>query len=230
MEFSRICMIGLLAGAAVLAGSAEPRGPSASSRPGSPAAIEARHEQLQARKTAEIDAWLRRLVGRFRYEGFYAVVVPSPAPPPPIPVKGMADCIGIGGGPGLQCVVNALWDDERWGGKRFAKWGGGWVTSDSPALLLYGIDPLASKVSYLQVDHRGIAQDGSGLLNGDTLSYRERWVNPPEPVPIKERIVRIHAPARGDVIHISVELVVGYEPVFRIDLDLHRVPQRPAGR
>lgn len=229
MEPNRLCVIGLLAGVAALADGAEPRGSSIARMPDSPAAIEARNAQARTQKATQMDAWLRRLVGRFRYEGFYAVVVPSPQPPPPIPVKGMADCVGIGGGPGVQCVVNAVWDDERWGGRRLGKWGGGWVTSDSPTLLLYGVDPGQSNIRYLQVDHRGIAQGGAGLLNGNTLSYSERWVNPPEPVPIKERIVRIHAPAHGEFIQISVELMVGTEPVFRIDLNLRRVPQVPAG-
>ncbi len=66
---------------------------------------------VRTRKLAELDAWFRRIPGRFRIEGLIKelenrmggwVVVSDK-------VTGVADCTGIGEGVGVQCIFSATW-------------------------------------------------------------------------------------------------------------------------
>ncbi len=68
-------------------------------------------DTARARKLAELNDWLHRLTGRFRIDG----EVEFPGGPPNGEgmqggrVRGIADCIGIGDGPGVHCMINATW-------------------------------------------------------------------------------------------------------------------------
>jgi hypothetical protein len=82
--------------------------------------------QARAAQLRQLDAWLRKLAGRYRIEGTAetpGVVTPSipnaagvMVAQQPIPtilkgkVLGLVDCDTIGEGPGLHCVMNATWD------------------------------------------------------------------------------------------------------------------------
>jgi hypothetical protein len=76
-------------------------------------AEELKDPAVRARKFAELEAWLRRIPGRFRIEGLiekpefrfeaqaYTVVDGK--------VTGVADCRAIGEGVGVHCILNATW-------------------------------------------------------------------------------------------------------------------------
>lgn len=56
-------------------------------------------EVSRARKIAEMEAWLLRLVGQFRVDGKHDAAVVGRA------VHGHANCIAIGDGPGVRCAI-----------------------------------------------------------------------------------------------------------------------------
>jgi len=205
-------------------------------------------EQKQAHRVqmaSDMAAWLPRIVGRFRYEGMVDFNTEPADPggaasdPPPDPLKmksarGLGDCIRIGTGPGVQCVLNVTWPEE-WdphgqpveGGDQFLK----------PALVLYGLDPNAAVLRYLQLDAGGLVQDGPAPLQGDTVSwtYTTTCVQSGNGVqPSCRRTTRIYAPAGGKTVQTSIEIDkwdqgnARWVKVAAYMLDMHRVPPVPA--
>ncbi len=189
---------------------ATPRGDVPPVEPLTPEAIEARRQQA----AGEMAKWLPRLVGRFRYEGvadFNSRGYDS-APPDPRKIKnarGLGDCIAIGKGAGVQCVVNVTWPEE-WGPQGNPVAGG--VSFLGPASTLYGLDARASVIRYLLLDTDGLAADGPATLSGDTL----RWVfdghcegNPQQNGTNGllgcRQTTRIYAPADGKYIQMSID-------------------------
>lgn len=190
----------LLAVAAVAAASwasAQARGPSVVRKP---VTLEV-SEDRRVRRALEMDLWLRRLEGKFRYEGFSQSLFSS-NPPPPDAVAGSGECVGVGVGPGMQCASNV----------------------PVPAVRLYGIDAAASRIRYLQLDGRGLAEEGVGNLRGDTLTTRARVPNT-NATPYQEREIRIYAPAHGKFIQMTISIELNRWPVHRMDIYLHRIPQ-----
>lgn len=200
MSRLRGVVIALLAAAAVAAAnlaSAQARGPSTVRKPIS---LEV-SEDRRIRRALEMDIWLRRLEGKFRYEGFSYSLFSGDSPPPDA-VAGWGECVGVGVGPGMQCAGNV----------------------PVPAVRLYGIDAVASKIRYLQLEGRGLAEEGMGNLMGDTLTTRVRVPNT-NAAPYQEREVRIYAPAHGKLIQMTISIELNRWPVHRMDLYLHRIPQ-----
>jgi hypothetical protein len=148
----------------------------------------------RASKLAEMEVWLRRLVGKFRIEGKR-----WSANRTNMQVLGTADCLGIGNGTGVSCVISADWKlDEKSGTSRNSTDPG---TAIRPQVLLFGLDPGAMEIRVTHVDSiavelHGILQDGAAILN-------ERW--PPEVVAttcpsrreIREAYLKIIATGRG---------------------------------
>src|SRR5215204_6555314 len=84
---------------------------------------------VEAGPPTPMDVWLRRLVGNFTFEGLVqAVALGDCAPLPPDPakqsqmseappepycrtIKGKGDCVGVGKGPGVHCVLDVLWKE-----------------------------------------------------------------------------------------------------------------------
>lgn len=175
-------LVALLAGAAMLTSvevNAQGRGPSAMELRGrqnvDPAAA-----RLEER--ARLDAWLRRLVGRFRTDANGMTAA-----------KGLLDCVGIGAGPGVQCVFGRGPADQQ--------------EPSAPTMILYGVDPGDVGIRYLQVNDQSIAEGGLGKLEGDTVTFRGTCPLPAH-VPLGGRFqppivvscdlkVRIYAPAGG---------------------------------
>jgi hypothetical protein len=117
----------------------------------------------------DMDVWLRRLVGRFRWEGMLDTQ-PLQAPVDGsnlLRVQGMGDCVAVGQGPGVQCVLDVRWP-EMWSlaGDPVA------VPNLTPAMSLYGIDAVRERYVYLQVDNKGLAVGGPGTLYGATATLR----------------------------------------------------------
>ena len=103
-----------------------------------------RTPEVRAQRAAEMDEWLRRLHGRFSIEG---------------PGKRLEDCIGVGSGPGVQCVRSPAHVPNRSG-------------VSAPSMIMYGFDPNESGIRYLLVNARSIAESDLGKLSGDSVSFR----------------------------------------------------------
>lgn len=193
MRRIRQASLASLACAAMLAGgsaAAQPRGSLAEIPPDTPETREARRQQL----AVEMPAWMSRMVGRFRYTGvvrFYQTSSPGAETqefpdrdktyadgtcdeecftsiPSLREAKGLGDCIPVGNGAGVHCVVHVLWREE-WAQTGMPVDGG--VTFLGPASTLYGYDPVASRIRYLILNTNGIAESEAGVLNGNTLSW-----------------------------------------------------------
>jgi len=94
-------------------------------------------------KLAALDTWLRRLAGRYRITRMGRAA-------------GMEDCIGIGAGPGVQCVIGPPPPNPD---------------GTAPTMVLYGVDPDVPGIRYLQVNGRSIAEGDLGKLSDDTLGF-----------------------------------------------------------
>lgn len=189
----------------------DPRDIAGPSEPLTPEMVEARREQ----KAHDMAEWLPRLVGRYRLAGL-EVLIPPPLLVPPNAVRGKADCVLVGSGPGVQCVIHVEWD-------RSTSWSSAWLNPDSPTIILYGLDPLAGRIRYLQVDRSSIAQQGEANLTGDTLHYQEHPVNQRR-LDVRRRHFQVTATAGDAPIRISADYQL--EGVaLRVDMTLERVPQ-----
>jgi len=95
--------------------------------------------------------WLRRLVGSYKLDGAIGDVG----------IKGKADCVAIGTGPGVQCIFNAIWQ-EKWDqmGRPIL------VDPLDPSMFLFGMDPSKATLNMLMVIDKGIASGGIGTLKG----------------------------------------------------------------
>ncbi len=140
-------------------------------RPPNPKHPQGREAQ-RVQTADEMVRWLPRLVGRFSYTGavqyFQTLALGAQAQKEYSPDKtyaagncdetcqasipnvknarGKADCVAIGKGAGVQCVINVTWDQE-WGGQGSTVEGG--VSFLGPASILYGVDTSASVIRYL---------------------------------------------------------------------------------
>lgn len=237
---------------------------------------------------AEMAAWLKRLVGRYGVDGLIQVVYYhegedydehrcAPLPPRPgedlppafVPycsaIHGKGDCVGIGKGPGVQCVLGVSWQDfyevvpppdnlDDPPGGMFQLPGG--VSNLSPAVALFGLDPVAAGLKYLVVDQKGLPEGGQGSIKGDTATFRTNCVNgaellagmkPPPPPEFPDpprpegpprtcgRIFRIDAKPDANVLHWSMDIEINDVLWTRMEMTLRRdaavaagsAPQKP---
>jgi hypothetical protein len=215
---------------------------------------------------APMDVWLRRLVGSYGFEGSVEVVYdhpdyvehgcgplpPDPAesesiPQPPIipycsDVKGAGECIAIGKGPGLQCILDVAWRNFGYlpGGDVLA----GGVSYLGPAMELFGMDPGKLVISHLLVDNRGLPEGGEGVIKGNKATFRTPCANAAEVLeampPLVEsgirpqppyyhtawrtcdRVVRIDAAPDARVLHMSIDINLNGELFTRIVMTMRR--------
>jgi hypothetical protein len=157
------------------------------------------------------DVWLRRLAGKYRFEGLVHVVARGdcgPLPPdpakqdqmseaPPEPycrsIKGTGDCVAVGKGPGVQCVLNVFWQDMYELVLQKSEAGAETVDASptgnfelpagvaylDPSMALFGLDPGNSAINYLVVDNKGMPEGGPGKVSGNRASFRTTCVNAP---------------------------------------------------
>jgi hypothetical protein len=233
--------VAVLAASVLLPGSelfAQGRGPSAAQlRDQAP---EARNTpENRARKHAEIDAWLRRLPGRFRISGVIsnnmmgycagrmARTCYVPDGPPPIPLNGMMDCVLVGQGPGVNCVINADWKMPD--SSKLPIVLETWL---SPGVLLFGMEPDASGIRYLQVSDRSVGEEGRGKLTGEVALFTFLGLpfRPDEPgkrvrasrCPTCSRSVKIIAPADSRDWEILLVMNLG-EAMVSYELKMQRL-------
>jgi hypothetical protein len=218
---------------------------------------------------SQIAAWLRRLVGRYRFEGMvqvdyvdpgadpeYGCVDPATGSPRPFckSVHGIGDCVSVGKGPGVQCVLNVAWEDiyevlypqgDLQPGEPPPPVGAftlpGGVSYLDPAMALFGIDPGKSGINYLLVDNKGLPEGGMGFLAGDRATFKAACVNaailfngmkpPPrgrEPPHVCERILRIDARPDGKLVYMSFDIEINGDHWTRYEMSLRRVAQDDA--
>ncbi len=152
----------------------------------------AKVDAARAKKLAELSAWLKRLVGRFHYEGYMVLFTGagcrgcgdiggylrigdlyylSRA------VTGVGDCKAFGTGPGVHCAISVPWPAPAAivlpvggrGSVNVRPWPG---PSLDPAMILYGIDPDSLAIRMLVVDGHSIALSMLGVLQGDTATFK----------------------------------------------------------
>jgi hypothetical protein len=146
--------------------------------------------------TPDMDVWLRRLPGRFVVEG--AAIPEGCGVSPPIcsNVKGAVDCIGIGTGPGVQCILNVTWPDnwDMRGNPIF-------LSYLDPSMILFGMDPGKNSISMLRVDNKGLPEGGPGFISGNMAKVVNRCVNAGATC---ERITRIEARSDSSLVYIWI--------------------------
>jgi hypothetical protein len=111
-------------------------------------------------QTAEPEVWVRRLVGKYKFDGLACGGECTG-------VKGTADCIAVGTGPGVQCVINVTWQDL-------------WTIDGQPLLLsildpsmaLFGLDPGKSAINMLLVNNKGLPRYGLGFIKGNLATFK----------------------------------------------------------
>jgi hypothetical protein len=99
----------------------------------------------------QIVLWLRQLPGRYNIEGTLSQVRD-------IPVKGASECVAVGAGPGVRCVIvlDAPLID----------------THLKPGAYMLGIHVEQPLMHYMTVDDTGAAAVDTAELHGDTAMFR----------------------------------------------------------
>jgi hypothetical protein len=141
----------------------------------------------QSLELSSLDAWLRRLVGRFHVTG-NAINAG---------VQGLVDCSGVGDGPGVHCVSDLKSSQLRF----------------FPRVALYGLDPATQGLRYLEVDNLSRVDHAAGTLAGDRATFQVRcpavsYSNNYVKVTTCRRVVRIHAPPHGRFVEIWTDTYI----------------------
>jgi hypothetical protein len=236
-----ICVASLAAGAA----SAQGHGPDSQqlrTEAQAKAAVEAEKAAdpaARAARLAELEAFLRQLVGRFRHEGSIKLIwaVTSTVNPEQgcdgagcyvvKAAEGVSDCVGFGNGAGMQCMTHIPWPRffRPAMGAGEIRWKGPYLDG---AVSLYGIDPDQLGIRFLLVDSQSIAFTELGELDGDTLTFESECPIPPGPRSVLLgaclRTFRIRALAAGRV-EMQYELKYGPEHQAEYQFWLQREPE-----
>jgi hypothetical protein len=153
--------------------------------------------------------WLRRLVGQFRYQGYVELHGSDGAPLGREDVAGKGECLAFGLAPGVQCTIKVEWPEVE-GDDGQAVPGG--ISSLNPAMILYGLDPDKLGIHFLQVDNKGVADGGVGLLTGDTLTNSDQCVGVAGDC---RRTTRITARPDGKLVQMQTDIVQDGQLVAR---------------
>lgn len=144
-------------------------------------------EERQIRRASEMEAALGRLVGQFGIERPWVLAIPSPPANAP---RTMMDCVAIGDGKGVHCVLLTVRPETEPAGQAGAgrqpqlRPGG---VSMASSLIEYGLDPNAVRVRLMKVD-RGSAMLMEGRVSGEWLTMWGRCWNRPADCEIEQRI------------------------------------------
>jgi hypothetical protein len=124
-----------------------------------------------------MDVWLRRLVGMYKLEGAANMggCLRAKGGSDCSTVKGKVDCIAIGTGPGVQCILNATWM-EVWG---VPEGDPEVIAYLDPAMMLLGLDPGRSSINMLLVNDKGLPEGTYGRIKGNTATFYSPCVNTP---------------------------------------------------
>jgi hypothetical protein len=213
---------GLLAGALMMATAAaedRPRGPP----PPPPLTPEEKAARLE-QKADDMATWLPRLVGRFKVEGVVQATGNDPTS-----ATGKVDCIAVGTGAGVQCVTYVTWF-ELW--EPLSETLTAAASFLGPAAILYGMDPKAVAVRFMQLDTDGLVTDGAGQLNGNTLYWKFEGFCPREPQALCSQETRVYAPPHGRYLHTTIEIAPLNDNSdgdrVTVDIEMTPIPQDDA--
>jgi hypothetical protein len=130
-------------------------------------------------KLSEQEAWLRRLPGRFRIDGRIAMpwtLQKSVSGEALLSarISGVADCVAVGEGVGVQCLINASWPPLETDVHEFevpdqALNISEAVNSLQPAMLVLGLDVDKPGVRAHMVTDESIATTWTGVVNDDNF-------------------------------------------------------------
>lgn len=136
----------------------------------------------------------------------------------------------VGDGPGVHCLISVPWLQPvvfqppppfHHAKTTTITWPGRIL---EPATILFGIDPDALAVRYLLVDGKSIAEEASGSLQGDTVTFTTECVN--ESVSCRQKL-SILAPEDGGKIRMTLDISfraqLGYERKAGFSFTLHRL-------
>lgn len=168
------------------------------------------------RKVADLIPWLRRLLGQYTYAG-YVDLGGKGEPEDRRTVKGSGYCIGFGLAPGVQCELHVSWPEMR--GPDGEEVMGG-VSTFTPAMILYGLEPDEIGIRYLQVDSKGLAEGGTGLVTGDTAAFRTPCADVPTGC---QRVVRITAKSDSQLVDMQIDTELDYQLATRYRFQMTRI-------
>ncbi len=174
------------------------------------------------RDPQQIVNWLKLLVGKFRYFG-YVQLRPASGGFDMLQVGGVADCTAFGRAPGVVCTVNVSWPEVH--EKNGDEVPGG-ISTLSPAMVQYGLDPDHFGIRFLQVDNKGFASAGEGYLVADTLSTTTPCADMPGDC---KRITSITPRADGKSIEMQTDIELDGRRLVRYKFTLGRVGPGAAG-
>ncbi len=123
-------------------------------------------EATRALRLKELDAWLRRLPGRYRIKGEVRLGSDSGS------VDGIADCSGVGDGPGVNCIINAKWPflPYRQSPMNIKPSATEYLNTMRPSVLVFGLSMYPPRVISQMVMGDSVVLDWSGRLEEDTLT------------------------------------------------------------
>lgn len=214
---------------------------------------------------AELSQWLLRLADQYQVDGAGSIyvqpvdpmrkrlqpgeerqIVPPPEteymPPMVFPVKGTADCVSIGAGPGIHCIFNIGWEDQFEvnmdpDAGTIGIWNlPGGVSYLNPSMLLLGLEPARQGLQGLLVDNKGLPEGASASVAGDRATLRVPCVNEralflamnPEKSYERrspatcDRITRIDARRDGKVVLVAIDIEINTQLVTQLQLTLRR--------
>lgn len=162
--------------------------------------------QRPVRNRELLAVWLRRLGGRFSNTGSLELLGRA------LPVRGMTECVGIGEGPGMHCLIMLEAKDVD--------------THLKPGAFMLGIDLEAPLIRYTSIDDKGIAVGTTGELRGDTVLL----VTPCRSALARECVThtRITASRGSEHVRFQVEVQMDGRVASRYDIDQVRLTE--AGR
>lgn len=177
-------------------------------------------DQSRAREVARLEAWLARLPGVYEVTG--SVRFPAGGYDQ-VKVTGRGECAQVGKCVGVHCVMSFSWPTVT---------PNGYVVQESrytPAVVLYGFDPDAPGLHYLQVDNRSISEAGIGTLDPDSdnvANFEAPCVNRQQNVPATcVRRLQVTFRSRGVIRMNYITLMRPRDPVPYADAELKLTPR-----
>jgi hypothetical protein len=170
-------------------------------------------------RTGDLGAWLKRLEGQFRYEGYVDLCGNGNATDQR-PVSGKADCVSLYNGSdesrrSLYCVIDVRWPPvlDRNGAPVM-----GGESHLSPAVITYGVVPDLPGIQFMQMDSKGMATHARGSLTGDTLTTTGSCGVPGS----CRKVTRITAQSDSQDVAMLIDFEVDSHRVLRHAFLLHR--------
>jgi hypothetical protein len=165
--------------------------------------------------TAAPDVWLRRLVGKYKFDGVATAggdCFNSQGATMCAGIKGKGDCIAVGTGPGVQCIFNATWQDI-WSPRGDPIL----ISFLDPSMALFGLDPGYSAINMLLVNDKGLPRGGLGFNKGNVATFKTCLYQGGD----CGQIIRIEARSDANIVYMWID--------SNVQLTLRRDPPKGEG-